>query len=992
MCLNAHPAHDEPHPFSNPRGPSGMQPKALSADNSNSFQRTCPKRETDAAAPQASPATSDSRAHHASRQAVISPLVSYIASFAFPFAVIALSFASLGICPFGDLSVMLYDMPVQYAEYFGWLIEVMHGDGNLFYSQAAGLGGGTFSLFTYYLSSPFNLLAFFFTPDSVPLLFSVLYLLKIPTCSLTCLIFLRGRLLAPEAETWGETRRTAALAPAQAQITLVLVACAYALTSYVVGYATNIMWLDGVYMLPLAALGVWRLIQRKRCLGLFAAAAASILFNWYTGYMVCLFCVLYFFYELACRSCLKGKRLRTCFRFAFTLGLAVGAGIVVLLPTALSLLGGKGESAGLSSLLTTDILARNPLYALNLFGIGVTPGIITSANRPALAVSALALIGFGFFFANPAISKRTRLCAGALAAVMLASVMIIPLTTVWSGFVAESSYTNRNGFVILFVICFIAAEGLLKLPNAPHPVKSALASGATVTILYLLSAASYRLAKGSWLPSASLVELEAFLLVAFTALGAIISRACARCGSQKAKDAKRFHGARALCIAGACAIIVFSAEQVRATDLQLANCQYSASDYAQDIDEIQAFYSPLYQAQDEGEFVRVGNTSVFWGGSKYNGPDNMALVMGLSTFDHYTSTQESSIQELLAHLGYSKVTPFGTYYMSSNPVADALLGVTFIADDARPFGTSALDGTEALRDEYHLYRNNLALPLGWGCAGDGNVSWSGDPFTNQQAMLNDAAGESAQIWDAASVVDSGEDVSDADSKSGKTRTVTATANADGPLYVYFPTLMVSELYYDGGIACEISVDGQFVQSVGGRGSCNIVYLGEVSKGQSLTLSILPKYPGTYQTRPDGSQATIASQLYEPSAQELVNAQVLNENALESQLSRIDAEGFALQTYENAVVSATFNATQDEKLVLSVPYDKGWSATVNGKTVDIEAAYGGLSSVNVEAGENEIELTYTTPGLLQGAAVSIVCVTLFGVWRFGARKRKVAIGK
>lgn len=923
------------------------------------------------------------------RRIVLSPLLSYSGVITFTIAALLISFASLGIYPFGDLSVMLYDMPVQYANYFGWLIETMRGGGNLLYSNAASLGGGTFSLFTYYLSSPFNLIAPFFTPDDVPALFSVLYLLKIPTCALACLLFLRGRLLAPEAESPTEARRQAAGAPAQDQLALALIACAYALTSYVVGYASNIMWLDGVYMLPLAALGVWRLVQRRNCSGLFVAATASILFNWYTGYMVCLFCVLYFFYELARRTRLKGARLSTCVQFAITLGLAVGAGIVVLLPTALSLLGGKGESAGLSSLLAGNVLSRNPLLTPNLFGIGVTPGITTTANCPALVVSAAALVGFGLFFANPSISKRSRACAGVLAAAMLASVAITPLATVWSGFVAESSYTNRNGFVVLFVICFIAAEGLTKMAKAPHPIKSALTGGGAVAILYLLSALVWRASRGSWMPSSSLVGLETALLLAFTGLAALISHAGSRREGQSERRARRLCGTRALWAGALCMVVVFGAEEIHATKLQLASCQYTVSDYAQDVEEIQAFYSPLYQAADAGEFVRVGNTSVFWGASKYNGPDNMALVMGLSTFDHYSSTQEFSIQELLAHLGYSKVTPFGTYYMSSNPVADALLGVTFIADDAQPYAASALEGAGTLRGEYKLYRNDLALPLGWGCLGSGDVSWTGDPYANQRAMLADAAGCEGDIWNAASVSDAEGSASDADAESGKARTVTVTANADGPLYAYFPTLMVNELYYDGGIACEVSVDGQFVQSVGGRGSCNMVYLGEVIKGQTVTLSILPKYPGACQTRPDGSCATVSNSLYEPSAGELVDAQVLIGDAFKSQLARIDSDGFTLQAYEDGALSATFDAKQDEKLVLSIPYEDGWSATVNGQAVAVEAAYGGLSSISVEAGENEIELHYMTPGLVPGAAVGIVCVTLFGVWRFAVRRRKVA---
>ena len=364
------------------------------------------------------------KAQRSALRAWASPAICYASALTIPFGILLATFALLGIYPFGDVSVMVHDMPVQYADYFGWLIQVMHGEGNLLYSNAAGLGGGMFSLFTYYLSSPFNLLACFFTPETVPQLLSWLTLLKIPACAAACLGFLRGRFLAPEAATWQEARSLAAAAPATSQGALVLLSCAYALSSYVLGYASNIMWLDGVIMAPCALLGVWRLVQRRACAGLFAAAACAIWFNWYTGYMVCLLCVLYFLYELARRTELRGRRLRRCVRFAATMALAVGTGIAVLLPTALSLLGGKGAHAGLSAILEGELFARNPISVPNLFCIGTTPGITTQANRPAMVVSAFALVGAGTFFVNKAITGRDRVAGGAFAGFMLASLVL----------------------------------------------------------------------------------------------------------------------------------------------------------------------------------------------------------------------------------------------------------------------------------------------------------------------------------------------------------------------------------------------------------------------------------------------------------------------------------------------------------------------------------------------------------------------------------------
>jgi uncharacterized membrane protein YfhO len=928
------------------------------------------------------------------KRKIASVAASYGAAFAVPFLILLVTFATLSIYPFGDLSVMLYDMPVQYVNYFGWLHEVLHGQADLFYSNAASLGGGTFSLFTYYLSSPFNLLAFFFDGEHTPELFSLLYLVKIPFCALTCLFCLRGRLLAPEAETFRESRSLAAAAPWQAQLMVVVVSCAYSLTSYVLGYATNIMWLDGVYMLPLATLATWRLLQRGRCTGLFVAALCAVVFNWYTGYMVCLWCVLFFLYELARNKHFAGRRLRLCGRFAATLAPAVIASLIVLLPTALSLLGGKGESAGLATVFGSDPLTRSPLILPNLFFIGVRPGIVMSVPRAALVVSTLALVGCGMLFANSSVSRRSRICAGVLLAIMLASTLSTAWKTIWSGFVNETSYFNRNGFVILFLICLLAAEGILRLRTAKKPLRAAFVGGGVVVTWFVISAGAYFLTRGNLEVSAINTVLEIFLLAAFTGALAVpfLARGVAgrRGGETDASEHRPKAGKTALAVSCVIICALFLCEQVYDANKQLENCQYTVSFYEQSYSEMQEFYGPLYAEQDAGEYVRLGNTSVYWGSSKYNGADNMALALGISSFDHYSSTQQTGIQELLEHLSYSKTTPFGTCYMSTNPIADSLLAVNYIADDTQPYGCTALSGTDSLRGEYSLYRNDLALPLGWGCAGTSSVSWSADdPFANQQAVLNDAAGTDEAVWKAATVADA-DAASTADAASASSRNVAVTAQSSGPLYIYFPTLMALGLYYDGGIACDIEADGHLVQTIGGRGSCNVVYIGNVEAGQTVTLKITPKSAAAMQTYADGTVANVANRLLEPAASEVVNAQVLDTDAFSRQLSRVDSAGFSLNSYENGYVSANFIANNDELLVFAIPYEDGWTATVNGQQAQVEAAYDGLCAVPVSTGSNDVELRYQTPGLAQGAVAFVLAVTLFGVWRIVARRRTIQL--
>ena len=941
-----------------------------------------------------------------------SPAICYASALVIPFAILLATFALLGIYPFGDVSVMVHDMPVQYADYFGWLIQVMHGEGNLLYSNAAGLGGGMFSLFTYYLSSPFNLLAWFFTPETVPQLLSWLTLLKIPACAAACLGFLRGRFLAPEAATWREARALAAAAPATSQGALVLLSCAYALSSYVLGYASNIMWLDGVIMAPCALLGVWRLIQRRSCAGLFAAAAGAIWFNWYTGYMVCLLCVLYFLYELARSTELRGRRLRTCGRFAAVMSLAVGAGMVALLPTALSLLGGKGAHAGLASLAFETGLARNPLAVPDLFCIGTTPGITTQANRPAVVISAFALVGAGTFFANKAIVVRDRVAGGVFAGIMLASLVLPPLTTIWAGFVPESSYTNRNAFAILLVLVMLAAESLLalrRLPARGGGVRAAIGGG-IVLAAFAVSAAFLRFVKHALPQKDELVLLECILLAGFTALIAALALVGKAAGDdQRAHTADERTAMPKAATCALCALLVaaFIGEQAYDAQAQLRKCIYTVSGYAKDLTSLEDTYATLSAGQDG--FVRVGNTSAYWsnggcGGGKGNGPDNMALMLAYSTFDHYSSTQESRIQELLRNLGYSKVTPFGTYYMSPNTVADALLGVTNIIDDEQPAATQA-DDSAVPRESWRAWRNELALPLGWGTTGTTQISWGDDPFANQASMLADAAGldESAaeglftapdvrdadgtETGGANAAADGNADASSSASGNAN-RQFTITARTDGPLLLFFPTLYLDDIYYEGGIACSLSVDGADVQTIGRRGSCNIVYVGTVFAGQTVTVKLTPANTAQVAYHDDGSTTTMDEALYQPSAEEVVKAQVLDLDYLQSQLSRIDSDGFALSAYESGRIAATFTANRDETLVISQPYEDGWTATVNGQPVELQAAYDGLMGIPVQTGDNVLELHYFTPGLVPGAVVGIASVTLFAVWRIAARRRSM----
>lgn len=70
----------------------------------------------------------------------------------------------------------------------------------------------------------------------------------------------------------------------------------------------------------------------------------------------------------------------------------------------------------------------------------------------------------------------------------------------------------------------------------------------------------------------------------------------------------------------------------------------------------------------------------------------------------------------------------------------------------------------------------------------------------------------------------------------------------------------------------------------------------------------------------------------------------------------------------------------ENLVFfSVPFDEGFTATVNGEEAEVIKVSNGLMAVKAPAGDNEIVFTYQTPGFKTGLAVSAVSVIGLGVY-------------
>ncbi len=78
---------------------------------------------------------------------------------------------------------------------------------------------------------------------------------------------------------------------------------------------------------------------------------------------------------------------------------------------------------------------------------------------------------------------------------------------------------------------------------------------------------------------------------------------------------------------------------------------------------------------------------------------------------------------------------------------------------------------------------------------------------------------------------------------------------------------------------------------------------------------------------------------------------------------------------------------EETLVIRLPYSAGWSAVVDGRSVDVENVDIGFMGIKLASGIHDVKLTYQTPGLTIGAVVSLLGLLCFGVVLFVLRKRR-----
>ena len=880
------------------------------------------------------------------------PLAPCLIAPAVTFIVLLIAMALTGTFPFGDHPFVARDGVFQYVGLHGWYHQVLTGQDNLFYSFAKGLGGGTFPLFAYYLSSPVSLLAAFVQPKDMAAAFSVLMIIKLCLASFTCAVFLTRRLNVSLLRTkhTGSGTRTV-LDPAA--VPIILLGTAYALTSWSFANGQNVMWIDGLIMLPLVALGVWRVASGKSPVLLFASAALVMLFNWYAAYMVCLFSIFYFFAELpgssreglahasrpsnsaannitangagaqaaAQRAQLRRARVKAVLTYGATMVLAIMAGMVVLLPVVLAQLAGGTVSD--ETVLSSSFFANaTPLSIIDLAKSMLIGTRDFAGQGNPVKIPLAVLVAAAAALAVPA-PRSLKVGMGAIIAALVASFLYKPLDMVWTGFVRADAFNPRYAFLLHFALTLCAAfaiNWLICRVQSARKDKDEAANGTA-------PAASPRVHRIA-LAAFSIATLAGSLLICVQGLGL-----------------GGVHGFNSNSLSG---------YQDYMTALEDAASKIEELDQSQDgspyrigtaMGSVAGAMIPIpYQGTASGPMPKMMTT----------GQD---MSLGISSPAHYSSTASGPVKQLLGHLGYCTLPGARgvTAYQDPLFVTDSLLGVRYVLDTQQPAGASSALFSFNLPAPYttaHAYQNPYALPVGYGVnAHADTIEWTDNPFTNQRLWLQSLTGHTASNLYSPANVSQGEASSIDGAADGACVTYTVTAATQGPLYLWVTSAPAPIAIY---------VDGQLVQSSRNyEFDTNVIYLGEYAVGDKATVTL------RCDTGLDPQQCGI-------------DAQTLNMDAATSALTSLQTTPFDVETMSDGRIQGTIDLKAGQKLMLTIPAEDGWTATVDGKPAQIQSV-NGLICIDAGTGEHTVSLSYRTPGLRTGAIVSAVGIVIAGLW-------------
>ena len=841
------------------------------------------------------------------------------------FCAIAICYTALGVYPFGEESVMIIDMHHQYSAFFSLMREKFYTFGSLTYSDNVGMGSGFLPLIAYYLCSPYNIIALIFPRENLTEAIALIEVLKITTAGATFAIFCRGVFKKDDYGT-------------------VAVSVAYALNAYFIAYSWDVMWLDCLVLLPLIVYGLEKVMNGESPLLYCISLGVAITTNYYIGYMICLFLVLWY----AMRMFENNRRylgktpdkkllayLKNFIRFVWTSAVGGLLSMWILVPTAISLRETSGAEDQFARAVTSNFDFWD-IFSRMLYGNTPTE---RGDNLPNVYCSVMALLLIAIFLTCRKIRLRTRVCFGGLLGLLVVLMANNWTNFAFHGFHFPNDLPYRNSFLVCFMMLTIAVQALDKIESISR--------------------------EGMF---------KAFALLAFMI---IVEQ---KFGGNSKYEMIWF----SLAIAGIYAV-VFGAFPVgkyaakgTALTVALALCFFEVSansvDMIKQLNENEVF-------TDRADFVEdyeINKAAVALTG-KYNKDGSRMEILPRKTCNDnalygypgltvFASSNPKATTTLMGKLGFA-INGVNSYiYNSFVPLVDSVLDVKYIVFNHELRNHAQLSYVDQLSDstgEYRfIYQNTLALSRGFTVDND-IVYWSTNnkeryenPFEVQNKLVEYAV-NGAPVYRMLTP--------EVESTEGMNVEITESyffAESQGSSGSFTALHTIARK-----AQCYIYVDCRAASSINVQvGSSNwsvtpyepyIIDMGRLSEGTEVRVSV-------------DADATCSGNIF--------IAEMDNE-ALNAAISALGQNQWNITECRDGRFKGSIAAQEDCVMFTSIPYSDGWTATVDGKRADSVCIGDALLGITLTPGEHTVELNYHTSGFPLGVILTLAGILLLVLWCF-----------
>lgn len=850
-------------------------------------------------------------------------------SFLIPVVIMIAVYAYIGIYPGSEgRTILASDAFSQYSNFHASFNNMLKGEGSIFYTWSGSMGLNYWAFISYYLGGVFTPLVFFFNNLQIPDYLYYLTLLKIGCLGLSFWVF--------SSQTFKLQK-----------LNHVLLSISYALMSFVLAFSEILMWFDALMYLPLVVLGIHRLMDQRKPTLLFVAYVLLLISNFYMAFMVGVFSVFYFLARLSTDRQRYSKQIGM---YVITSLLAGGASMVTVLPTFLDVKN-NGESLSAIKQIKTDMTGPWDLIIKNMVGVYDSTKF---DSIPYIYVGLLGLTFCLYYFVTKKILLKEKIAYGSLIILLIASFYIEPLNLAWQGLHTPNMFLFRFSFLFSFMILLLAGYGWEKYESKDFEQLTTIISMlvlAFIGVKVLTNNGDY-----SYLTNWSFVLTIAFIM-SYLFLFYFL----------KKKEQYK--------IGIAVVLVLFASAELGLNSLQMIvgiseEWHYpSRKYYAEPYPDVQTLVD--YTKEKNDNFYRLENLDAVSLNDSFN--------YGYHGVSMFSSIRNRHSSYYLNALGYRSLgTNLNIRYENNTLLMDSLIGMKYNISK-QPLSKFGFEEIKKSGD-YRLYENNYALPLG--ILTDDKIYEDGAVAT-QATLFNHLAEKDEDYFTFEDLKQiNSTNVEESFEKINQTTLVTYTPETElEPMEIEWEAKIPAykQVYFSVYPTNRVTLGGAALTIEINEGSRKSVVSGS---GQYYDL-------GFYENETTIRFKTIFSNVLKEDTVEIVKPDLalLDTNKFKKAFHVMEEKGVSLSV-DGRRVEGKVNLKEDQVLLTTIPYDKGWKAYIDGKRTTIPTFKEAFLTLPISAGEHNIEFVFLPQGLLIGFGLLVGCTTGFIGYLFILKSKKL----